>query len=58
MVADFHRYRSVIGKANFLEKSTRPNIAVATHHCARFSVDLKQLHMDALRYIGRYLKVN
>jgi hypothetical protein len=33
---DFH-YRSVIGKANFLEKSTRPDIAVAVHQCARFS---------------------
>jgi hypothetical protein len=29
---DFH-YRSVIGKTNFLEKSTRPDIAVATHQC-------------------------
>jgi hypothetical protein len=55
MVADFH-YRSVIGKANFLEKSTRPDIAVATHQCVRFSADPKQSHADALRYLGRYLK--
>ena len=51
---DFH-YRSVIGKANFLEKSTRPDIAVATHQCARFSTDPKQCHADAVRYFGRYL---
>jgi hypothetical protein len=55
MAEDFH-YRSVVGKVNFLEKSTRPDIAVATHQCARFSTDPKQSHADALRYIGRYLK--
>lgn len=55
MAEDFH-YRSVIGKTNFLEKSTRPDIAVAVHQCARFSADPKQSHADALRYIGRYLK--
>jgi hypothetical protein len=52
---DFH-YRSVIGKANFLEKSTRPDIAVAVHQCARFSSNPKQYHADALRYFGRYLQ--
>ncbi len=29
-------YRSVIGKLNYLEKSTRPDISYATHQCARF----------------------
>jgi hypothetical protein len=29
---------------------------VATHQCARFSVDPKQSHAHALQYIGRYLK--
>jgi hypothetical protein len=38
MREDFH-YRSVIGKANFLEKSTRPDVAVAVHQCARFSAN-------------------
>jgi transposase InsO family protein len=51
---DFH-YRSVIGKANFLEKSTRPDIAVAVHQCARFSADPKKSHADAARYFGKYL---
>jgi hypothetical protein len=27
-------YRSIIGKLNFLEKSTRPDIAFAVHQCA------------------------
>jgi hypothetical protein len=52
---EFH-YRSVIGKANFLEKSTRPDIAVAVHSCARFSSEPKQSHADAVRYFGRYLQ--
>ena len=49
-------YRSVIGKLNFLEKSTRPDIAYAVHQCARFSADPKQSHADAVKCIGRYLK--
>jgi hypothetical protein len=55
MVEDFH-YRSVIGKANFLEKSTRPDIRVAVYQYAWFSADPKQAHADALRYFGRYLQ--
>jgi hypothetical protein len=55
MLDDFH-YRSVIGKANFLEKSMQPDIVVAVHQCARFSAHPKQSHADALRYIGRYLQ--
>jgi hypothetical protein len=46
----------VIGKANFLVKSTRPGIAVAVHQCARFSSDPKQSHADAVRYFRRYLQ--
>ena len=38
MNGDFD-YRSIIGKLNFLEKSTRPDIAFAVHQCARFSAD-------------------
>jgi hypothetical protein len=51
----FH-YRRVIGKLNYLEKSTRPDIAFATHQCARFSHDPKQPHGDAVKWLGRYLK--
>jgi hypothetical protein len=29
-----HHYSSIIGKLNFLEKSTRLDIAHAIHHCA------------------------
>ncbi len=51
----FH-YRSVIGKLNFLEKSTRPDIAFITHQCARYSVNPKKEHGAAIRWLARYLK--
>jgi hypothetical protein len=48
-------YRSVIGKLNFLEKSTRPDIAYAVHQCARFSANPRASHAAAIRQIVRYL---
>ena len=51
----FH-YRSVIGKLNFLEKSTRPDIAYAVHQCARFCSDPKQNHIDAVTHLVKYLQ--
>jgi hypothetical protein len=44
-------YRSAIGKRNFLEKSTRPEIAYAVHQCARFATKPKASHSAAVRYI-------
>jgi hypothetical protein len=51
----FH-YRSVVGKLNYLEKSSRPDIAYAVHQCARFSIDPRKEHGLAIMWIGRYLK--
>jgi Reverse transcriptase (RNA-dependent DNA polymerase) len=48
-------YRSLIGKLNFLEKSTRPDIAYAVHQCARFSSNPIYEHGKAIKQIGRYL---
>jgi hypothetical protein len=48
-------YRSVIGKLNFLEKSTRPDISYAVHQCARFASNPKKSHANAIRQIVRYL---
>jgi hypothetical protein len=48
-------YRSVIGKLNFLEKSTRPDIAYAVHQCARFMSNPKESHGHAIKHLGRYL---
>lgn len=49
-------YRSVIGNMLYLEKGTRPDIAYATHQCARFSSDPKKEHGKAVKWLGRYLK--
>jgi len=48
-------YRSVIGKLNFLEKITRPDIAYAVHNCARFMEQPKVSHTEAVHDICRYL---
>jgi Reverse transcriptase (RNA-dependent DNA polymerase) len=48
-------YRSVIGKLNFLEKSTRPDISCATHQCARFASNPKKEHGKAVEWLCRYL---
>jgi hypothetical protein len=51
---DWH-YRSLIGKLNYLEKATRPDIAYAVHQCARFSESPKEDHTKAVKLVGRYL---
>ena len=43
----FH-YPSVIGKLNYLEKATRPDISFATHQCARYVAVPKKSHACAL----------
>lgn len=48
-------YRSVIGKLNFLEKSTRTDLAYAVHQAARFASAPKASHSAAVRQIARYL---
>ena len=50
----FH-YRSVIGKLNYLEKATRPDISFATHQCARYVADPKKSHARAELWLGCYL---
>ena len=52
--ANFH-YHSVIGKLNFLEKSTHPDISVSIHQCAQFQDNPKKSHLQAVRTIGHYL---
>jgi hypothetical protein len=50
----FH-YHSILGKLNYLEKSTRPDISHAVHQCARFSSYPMDSHAMAIRYITQYL---
>ena len=54
MTPDFH-YCSVIGKLNFLEKSTHPNISISMHQCMCFLENPKRSHTEAVKCIGRYL---
>jgi hypothetical protein len=49
-------YRAVIGALEYLQGMTRPDLAYATHQCARFSNDPRQSHEIAVKRIGRYLK--
>jgi hypothetical protein len=48
-------YRHAVGKLNFLEKSTRPDISYVTHQVARFSEVPKASHGEAIKYIVKYL---
>ena len=48
-------YRQAIGMLTYLQGTTRPDIAMAVHQCARFSQDPKLLHERAVKLIGRYL---
>jgi len=45
----------VLGQLNFLEKSTRLDIAYAVHQYSRFSNRPKASHKTAILQIGRYL---
>ena len=53
---DKFNYRSIIGQLNFLEESTRPDIAYSAHQCARFSATPKESHGNAIEHIFKYLK--
>jgi len=48
-------HRSIIGKLNFLEKSTRCDLAYSVHVCARYASDPKKSHAEAVNHIVRYL---
>jgi len=48
-------YRKAIGMLTYLQGTTRPDIAMAVHQCARFSIDPKLSHDKAVKRIGSYL---
>nr|GEY29223.1 copia protein [Tanacetum cinerariifolium] len=52
---DEHLYRSMIGSLMYLT-SSRPNIMFAVCACARFQVNPKFSHLQAVKMIFRYLK--
>jgi hypothetical protein len=52
---DFN-YQSAVGKLNYLAQTTRANIMYATHQIAKYSLDPRQTHGEAILYLIRYLK--
>ena len=48
-------YRSIVGRLNYLEKASRPDLSYSVHQCARFSSDPRVEHGTAIKWIGRYL---
>ena len=48
-------YRAAVGMLNYLQASTRPDISMAVHQCARFCIDPKVTHERAIMRIGKYL---
>jgi hypothetical protein len=48
--------RSAVGKLNYLAQTTRPDIMYAMHQIAKYLLDPRQLHGEAILYLVRYLK--
>ena len=48
-------YGTAVGMLNYLQASTRLEISMAVHQCARFCVDPKITHERAVMRIGKYL---
>ena len=53
---EWSEYITVVGKLNFLEKTTSPDIAYATHQYVRFYQDPRASHGNAIIYLVKYLK--
>jgi hypothetical protein len=49
-------FRSAVGKLNYLAQTTRPDIMYATHQVAKYSLDPRQSHGEAILYLVHYLK--
>ena len=52
--APFH-YRSLIGQLNYLAATSRPDITLAVHQCAKFCNNPREVHYTAAKRIVRYL---
>ena len=46
-------YRRVIGKLGYLDKGSHSDISYIMHQFTRFSIDPKQEHARALKWVGR-----
>ena len=50
-----YNYRVIVGMVNYLQESTRPDISMAVHQCARFWKDPKLSYERVIHHIVRYL---
>jgi len=48
-------YRTLTGMLEYLQNTSRPDIAMAVHQCARFNVNPKLCHEQAIKRICKYL---
>ena len=48
-------YRQAVGMLTYLQGTTRPDIAMAVHQCAKFSMNPMLSHEKDTKRIGRYL---
>ncbi len=49
-------YRSALGMLQYIGSNTHPECAYAINACARYCINPRQAHGNALKKIGRYLK--
>jgi hypothetical protein len=49
-------YRSAVGKHNYLAQTTRLDIMYAMHQIAKYLLDPRQSHGEAILYLVCYLK--
>ena len=49
-------YRSALGMLQYVGNNTHPECAYAINSCARYCVDPRKPHGEALKRIGRYMK--
>jgi hypothetical protein len=49
------KYRTLTGMLGYLQGTTRPDISMATHQCARFNGNPKLCHERAIKRICKYL---
>ena len=46
----------MIGQIHYFSGTTRPEILLSMNQCAKYSIDPKQSHEEAIKRVGRYLK--
>ncbi len=49
------KYRTLTGMLGYLQQTSRPDISMATHQCARFNANPKLCHERAIKRICKYL---